>query len=82
VTADPHGVNGQAIIRAARLLDAPALKRRLRGSPAPLGFVVSDQVYDSVVRHAPGQADPAAYVRAQVKVKESRLTAWTYLPAA
>ncbi|WP_395109377.1 cyclic nucleotide-binding domain-containing protein [Actinomadura sp. SCN-SB] len=80
VTADRHGVNGYAIIRAARLLEAPALKTRLNGSSAPLGFVVSDQVYDSVVRHAPAPVDPAAYIRAQVTVKESRLTAWTYLP--
>ncbi|GLZ03929.1 hypothetical protein Acsp03_13950 [Actinomadura sp. NBRC 104412] len=80
VTADPHGVNGYAIIRAARLLEAPALKTRLNRSSAPLGFVVSDQVYDSVVRHAPAPVDPAAYIRAQVTVKESRLTAWTYLP--
>ncbi|MEW2358545.1 cyclic nucleotide-binding domain-containing protein [Spirillospora sp. NPDC029432] len=81
VTSDPHGVNGYTIIRAARLLDAPAFKQRLAASSAHMGFIVSEPVYDSVVKHAPGQVDPAAYVRANVRVKEARLTAWTHLPA-
>ncbi|MFB4313370.1 cyclic nucleotide-binding domain-containing protein [Actinomadura sp. 21ATH] len=77
VTSDPYGVNGEVIIRAARLLDAPVFKQRLAAATAQLGFIVSEPVYDSVVRHASGHGDPGSYVRANVKVKEARLTAWT-----
>ncbi|MFI0357723.1 Crp/Fnr family transcriptional regulator [Actinomadura sp. 9N407] len=81
VTRDAHGVNGYAIIRAARLMEAPALRRRLTGASVPLGFIVSESVYESVVRHAPGRIDPASYIQVAVKVKEARLTAWVHLPA-
>ncbi|WP_146087431.1 hypothetical protein [Thermomonospora echinospora] len=79
VTADAEGVCGEAIIRTARMLDAPVLRRRLAGTGACLGFITSAFVYDSVVRHASGLVDPGGYRRVELRVKESALTAWMHL---
>jgi len=80
VTSDPHGVSGSCIIRAARLLDAPAFKKRMAASPtADLGLIVSSYVYDSVIRHMRGRSGPDGYERVGVEVKETRLNAWATL---
>ncbi|WP_165975800.1 hypothetical protein, partial [Actinomadura rubrisoli] len=79
VTGDAHGVSGSAIIHAARLLDAAEFKRRMAGSPAELGLIVSGYVYDSVVKHAPGRVDPSFYQRIDVAEKETRAHAWIAL---
>lgn len=78
VTTDAIGQSGEAIIRAARLLDAPVLKRGLAGAEADLGIIVSDFVYESVVRHG----DPDGFEAVKVKVKEARLEAWMWLSRA
>ncbi|MFI0446404.1 Crp/Fnr family transcriptional regulator [Actinomadura sp. 6N118] len=81
VTSDGEGVSGEAVSQAARLLDAPILKSEMARTGADLGFVVSDFVYDSVVKHAPGPVDPLAYRRVKVRVKETKTRAWIYLSA-
>lgn len=75
VTTDAIGQAGEAIIRAARLLDAPVLKRDLAAADADLGVIVSDFVYESVVKHT----DPDGFAPVKVKVKEARLGAWMWL---
>jgi hypothetical protein len=79
IEVDAEGVNGETIIHAARLVEAPPFKQRLKNSQASLGFVVSAFVYDRFVKHRPGQVDPAKYQKIRAGVKESRLTAWMYL---
>ena len=79
VVSDPQGVSGEAIILAARLLEAPALKKALAKTAADLGVIVSPFIYDSVIKHAPGYVDPAQYHRLRFRVKESDVTAWMYL---
>ena len=79
VAADPYGLHGVSLIRAARLLDAPVLTERLAAAGAHLAFIASGHMYDTVIRHAVGLVDPAAYRRVRVRVKESRLTGWMYL---
>ncbi|MFD0691755.1 cyclic nucleotide-binding domain-containing protein [Actinomadura fibrosa] len=81
VVPDREGVSGEAVIQAARLLDAPVLKAGLADSDADLGFIVSDHVYDTVVRHASGTVDPLTYRKVKVRVKETRTRAWMYLAA-
>lgn len=75
VTTDAMGQSGEAIIRAARLLEAPVLKRRLATADADLGVIVPGFVYESVVRHG----DPEGFELVKVKVKEARLDAWMWL---
>jgi CRP-like cAMP-binding protein len=77
VVSDSEGVCSDAIIRAARLLEAPALKQRLGASSADLGFITSTFVYDAVIKH-----DPAGFQQVKVQVKEAKLTAWMRLSGA
>ena len=79
VVSDPQGVSGEAIILAARLLEAPALKKELARTAADLGVIVSPFIYDLVIKHAPGYVDPAQYRHLRFRVKESNVTAWMYL---
>jgi CRP-like cAMP-binding protein len=82
VTSGPQGVSGEAIIQAARLLEAPVLKERLSETGADLGFIASSFVYDNVIKHGPGYVDPVTYQQVEVQVKESKLNAWMHLAGA
>lgn len=75
VVYDGHGVTGNAINRTFRLVQAPALKEALACSPGTCALIVSEWIYDEVVRHDP-QACPARYRQIHVVVKETRATAW------
>ncbi|QKG22026.1 hypothetical protein [Actinomadura verrucosospora] len=82
ISADAEGVSGGAIIHAARLLEAPALKDALARTGADLGLIVSPFVHDGFVAHLHGPIDPAAFERVEVKVKETTTEAWIYLSGA
>jgi hypothetical protein len=75
VTSDTMGVSGQAIITAARLVDAPAFKDAMANSRASLGLIASLFVYDTVIKHRAGPG----YSQVQVQVKETAITAWMRL---
>ncbi|WP_165965998.1 hypothetical protein [Actinomadura sp. 7K534] len=79
ITPDGEGLNGQAIIQAARLLEAPALKAALAERGADLGFIVSPFVYDAFVAHLQGAVDRASFERVTVEVKETATEGWMYL---
>jgi CRP-like cAMP-binding protein len=79
VVSDHEGVCGESIILAARILEAPVLKRQLASESADLGLIVSAYVYDTVVKHAPEHVAHAQYRQVKVRVKESRLDAWVCL---
>ena len=72
---DAHGVTGTAINHAFRLAEAPALRSALDASPGVLALIVSDWLYDEVVRHDP-TAVPGLYRQVQVTVKETAAVAW------
>jgi len=76
---DAHGVTGTAINHAFRLADAAALRSALNASPGVLALIVSDWLYDEVVRHDPA-AVPALYRQVQVAVKETAAVAWIRVP--
>ncbi len=69
VQYDDHGVAGAAVNLTFRLLDAEPLKSALAGSPGVLALATSSWFFDEVVRHSPA-ADPNAYRRVRVRVKE------------
>jgi CRP-like cAMP-binding protein len=75
VVTDLMGLSGEAIISAARLLDAPILKRAIAETAAHLGIIVSTFVYESVVKHS----DSDGFRPVRVNVKESKLDAWMQL---
>jgi len=82
VVSDAYGVDGRAIIHAARLLDAPALRRHLAETGADLGFITSPFVYDTIIQPNPGPVDPVAYRQLKCQVKKQAFNAWMYLAQA
>ena len=79
VVSDAAGVSGEALIVAARLVEAPDFKEALAMSTANLGVIVSPFVYEAVIRHGQDQSYLASYSPVPVEVKESRTTAWMKL---
>jgi CRP-like cAMP-binding protein len=82
VVSDAYGVDGRAIIQAARLLDAPALRRHLAETGADLGFITSPYVYDTIIQPNPGPVDPVVYRQLKCQVKKQAFNAWMYLAQA
>jgi len=78
VTSDDTGVNGSAIIHAARLVDAAEFKERMKAADAALGVIASPYVYEYVVRHGE-RFESGSYERIQGQVKESAIDAWVRL---
>lgn len=76
---DDHGVAGTAINLTFRLLEAEALRVALAGSPGVLALIVSNWLYEEVIRHTPA-SHPTTYRRVRVAVKETEDTAWVCLP--
>jgi CRP-like cAMP-binding protein len=79
VVSDAEGVSGEAIILAARLMDAPTFKEQLAASAVDLGIIVSNFVYETVIKHGRGFINPADYSQVEMQVKESKFTAWIHL---
>lgn len=79
VYRDAHGVCGEAITHAFRLIEAPALKSAFGVSAEALTFIVSDRLFRDVVRHDPAAA-PGSYRQVEVNVKETSAKAWILVP--
>jgi class 3 adenylate cyclase len=81
VIADSYGYTGEALNHAARLLNAQAGRAILDAVlDADLVLLVSEQVYDGVIKHAYEGIDPAAYQPVWVSEKETSTRAWVHLP--
>lgn len=78
VSSDAMGVSGEAIIVAARLIEATHFKQAIERSTLGLGVIASPFVYEKVISHS---RDPG-YTEVPVDVKESRTTAWMKLVGA
>jgi hypothetical protein len=79
VTTDDLGLSGDAIVRTARLVEAPVLKAAMEEASQGLGIILSEFVYEAA--HAPAErvtAD-AQYQRVEVSVKEFKGQAWMRL---
>jgi tetratricopeptide (TPR) repeat protein len=75
VYRDAHGVSGSAVNHAFRLAEAPALRSALAASSGVLAVIVSEWLFSEVVRHDPA-AEPDAYRKVQVEVKETAAVGW------
>jgi hypothetical protein len=80
VYRDDHGFGGGDVTLLFRMLDARPLRRALSESGAELAFIVSDYMYDSLVRHHLSLVDPALFRSLKTQVKRTRVNAWIYLP--
>jgi hypothetical protein len=77
---DSDGWTGAPLIHCARLIDAEPVRRVLNaGTAASLVLVVSQAIYDSIVRHGYG-LDRSSYRPVKIRRKESNMTAWVYVP--
>jgi CRP-like cAMP-binding protein len=75
VVSDLMGVSGDAIISAARLVEAPVLKESMLARRPNLGLITSEFVYDMAIRPAIGDRRPAGYEQVQVTLKEASFAA-------
>jgi tetratricopeptide (TPR) repeat protein len=81
VLHDAHGYTGEDLNHCFRLLDAHATRTVLADNrDAAAVLVVSDAVYQGVVRHAYPGLDPAGWQPVRVHAKETRTRAWVHLP--
>jgi hypothetical protein len=76
---DEHGWVGTDLNTACRLVNADQLYAQLRHSPArPLALVVSDLIYQGVVRHHYRTINPHSYLPIRVIAKELDTRAWIH----
>lgn len=81
VHQDSQGNFGEALDIAFRLLDAPEVKQTFRMSTAPLLLVVSDLIYQAIVRQGYDGIDERAFTLvADVLVGGQRYRGWVCLP--
>ena len=79
VVEDAIGLSGEAIIRAARMLDAPSFKQAVADQDCAVGIIASAFVYDTAIRHGGEALGPAHYTEVLVSLKEACLPAWIRL---
>ncbi|WP_370943274.1 hypothetical protein AB5J62_29810 [Amycolatopsis sp. cg5] len=82
VNYDRQGCFGEALDITFRLIDAPEVKRRLRAIEGPLVLVVSDDLYNSVIRHDYEGIDQRTFEPlVRVRVAGTRHRGWIHVPA-
>ena len=79
VLYDDHGVTGEAVNWAFRLVDAEPLKIKLAGSPGVLAIMASSWFFDQVIQHA-GPEVSEAYRPVLVRAKDDTQRGWICLP--
>jgi class 3 adenylate cyclase len=79
VISDAVGMSGEAIIRVARLIEAPAIKDAMTATGATLGIITSEFVYETAIRHAVEFIGVNEYNFVEVNVKESAIAGWMQL---
>ncbi|WP_433332240.1 hypothetical protein [Spirillospora sp. CA-294931] len=80
VDREPNGIAGRAVVDVARHLDAPMLKRAMAARPgADFGLVVTETLFREATQQG-GLVHEGAYQRIRVNVKETRTSAWLWLP--
>jgi class 3 adenylate cyclase len=83
VRYDAHGCFGEALDVAFRLLDAAAVKKALRETAEPLIFVISGDIYTSVVRHGyDGIGQHAFRPLVRIQIAGKRYPGWIHMPRA
>jgi hypothetical protein len=80
VLGDRYGYTGAALNTAFRLLDAEVLRNVRATSSASVVLLVSDVIYQDIVRPGYGLIDPAGYRPVWVESKETRTRAWLQVP--
>jgi class 3 adenylate cyclase len=80
---DRHGCFGEALDLTFRLLNSPELKATLCRSSAPLALVVSDIIYQSIIRQGYDRINQHTFQPlAHVKIADQNHHGWVHLPTA
>lgn len=77
---DAHGITGEDLVLAFRLLDADVVRAHLTQAVADLVLVVSDAIFQGIVKHGYGRVDPAVFRPVWVTAKETSTRAWLHIP--
>ncbi|MGQ0778746.1 MAG: hypothetical protein ACT4NY_30750 [Pseudonocardiales bacterium] len=74
-----NGWDGAPLVHAARLVDAEAAKGLLEPADTGLALILSEWVFEQVVRSGFGRVKEQEYQQITVAVKETTTTAWVHL---
>ncbi|WP_063804121.1 CHAT domain-containing protein [Streptomyces bungoensis] len=80
VLHDARGVSGRAVDLACRLADSAVARRLLATEGVDLVLVISESLYEDVVRSGGRFIEPAHFSPAPVRLKDGEVTAWCHLP--
>jgi hypothetical protein len=81
VHRDTHGWVGSDLNTACRLVNGLPLYQKLQRAPATdLALIVSDLIYQGVIRHCYRSIDPSDYTPVHITAKETSTVAWLYEP--
>ncbi len=82
IVLDPPHIGGDAVVRAARLRDAPAVRAAMAEHPgAALAVIVSDALHHDVVVPGERGLDRVPFTPVDVAVKDFAERGWLHLPA-
>jgi tetratricopeptide (TPR) repeat protein len=82
VLVDDSGVFGEDLNHAFRLLDSPDLHRRLTEADGPVAVIVSEIIYEGIVKHGYGGVEAGSFAEVSVAVKETNALGWVWVPEA
>ncbi|MCP2340261.1 hypothetical protein [Actinomadura rupiterrae] len=79
VMRDDEGLDGDAFVQLARMLDAPAFRELIDGHGTDLGFVTCGFLYRSFVLQHRSLLPPGAFFEIDLTNKESTETGWAWV---
>jgi tetratricopeptide (TPR) repeat protein len=80
VLADPDPIQGDAVIHASRLLDSAVARDCLAVSNRPLVAVVSEPIFDGIVKQGYPSLDRDSWHPITVRAKDRQIRAWLHVP--
>ncbi|SRR6266496_173395 len=81
VLRDPDPIHGEATVLVCRLLDAEELRACLKATEQPLAAIVSQTIYDNIIKQAYPPIDPLEWERVITATKEGARQAWVHVPS-
>src|SRR6266542_245276 len=73
--SDEHGYFGEDLDEAFGLVNSDSLRACLAATTKPLVLLVTERIYQGIVKHEPVGIDPAIYQQVGVSVKEKKIYA-------
>lgn len=74
--SDRHGYYGEDLDEAFGLVNSDSLRACLAASTGPMVLLVTDPIYQGIVKHEPAGVDSASYRQVTMFVKRRKIRAW------